>query len=116
MIWKPLFIVATAAGAGVLLWNIGLALRAESLLVAGPRLAADPWGWVTIIDVYLGFLVFGGYLCVREGRAARAVPWLAAIAVLGNVATAVYVLWVLWRAGWDIGALARPAAPGTRTS
>jgi hypothetical protein len=109
VILKPLFIVLTAVLAVLLLWNIGVALRAESLLVAGPRLAADPWGWVTIIDVYLGFVVFAGYLCVREGRASRALPWLAAIAVLGNVATAAYVLWVLWRARWDAGALVRPA-------
>lgn len=111
MIWKPLFIVLTTALAGLLLWNIGIAARAESLMIAGPRLAADPWGWVTILDVYLGFLVFGGYLCVRERRASRALPWLLAITVLGNVATAAYVLWAVWRAGGDFGALIRPARP-----
>lgn len=109
MILKPLFLLATAALAGWLTWNIGVAIRAESLLVAGPRLAADPWGWVTILDVYLGFLVFGGYLCVRERRAARALPWLAAIMLLGNVATAAYVLWAIWRARGDMATLLRPA-------
>mgnify|MGYP001267611035 CR=1 FL=1 len=99
-----------AALAALLSWEIGVAVRAESLLVAGPRLAADPWGWVTIVDVYLGFVVFAGYLCLREGRAVRAVPWLLAIFVLGNVATAGYVLWVTWRANGDLGALLRPAA------
>ncbi len=111
MIWKSTFIVLTALLAGLLLWNIGVALRAESLMTAGPRLAADPWGWVTIVDVYLGFLVFAGYLCVRERHAGRALAWVLGIMVLGNVVTATYVLWALWRAGGDFGALLRPARP-----
>lgn len=110
MIWRSIYLLAVTALAALLSWEIGVAIRAESLFVAGPRLAADPWGWVTIVDVYLGFVVFGGYLCLREGRAVRAVPWLLAIAVLGNVATAAYVLWVVGRANGDLGALLRPAA------
>jgi hypothetical protein len=108
MSWKLPFVLVTVALAALLAWSIGVAVRAESLLVAGPRLAADPWGWVTLLDVYLGFLVFAGYLCAREGRARRALPWLLAIAVLGNLATAAYVLWALWQGRGEAGALLRP--------
>lgn len=109
MMWRWTYVGAVTILAALLVWEIGVAMRAESLFVAGPRLAADPWGWVTIVDVYLGFVVFGGYLCLREGRVVRALPWLVAIALLGNVATAGYVLWVTWRANGDVRALLRPA-------
>lgn len=109
MIVKATFVLATVILTALLAWNILVALQAESLLTAGPRLAADAWGWVTILDVYLGFIVFGGYLCAREGRARHALPWLAGILVLGNVVTAAYLLWALWVARGDFTALVRPA-------
>lgn len=105
-----LFVGLLAAGALVLGNAIVVALGAESIFVAGPRIAQDPWAWVTIVDLYLGFLVFGGYVAVREGRAVRALPWLAAIFCLGNLASAAYVGWVLARHRFDPRALLRPAA------
>ena len=101
------FLACLAGFALLLAWTIVQAQLTESVFVGGPRLAAQPWGWVTILDVYLGFVVFGTYLAVREGSWRRALPWLVAISVLGNVATAAYLLWVLHRHGYDWAALLR---------
>ena len=47
------------------------------------------WGRVSLVDLYLGLVLFGGWIVIRE-RSARALPWLAALLVLGNLAAAVY--------------------------
>ena len=104
------FVGLLAVGVLVLGKAIVVALGTESVLVAGPRIAQDPWAWVTIVDLYLGFLVFGGYVVARERRAVRALPWLVAIFCLGNLASAAYVGWALARHRFDPRALLHPAA------
>ena len=109
------FVTVLLAWAAYLAWTIVSALQVESVFVAGPRLARDPWTWVTIVDVYLGFVVFAGFLVARERRPARYLPWLAGVFVLGNVVSAVYLAWVLARHRFDAAGLVRgPAAPGSR--
>jgi hypothetical protein len=49
------------------------------------------WGRVTLIDLYVGLVLFGGWVVIRE-RSMMAVPWLLAFVVLGNLATAAYAL------------------------
>ena len=107
----PVYAAALAVVAFYLGWVIVVALGAESLLVAGPRLAQDPWGWVTIVDLYLGFLVFGGYLAARERNPWRTLPWLVALMALGNIVSAVYLAWALHRGGYRLAALVEPAHP-----
>ncbi|MCC6230375.1 MAG: DUF1475 family protein [Phycisphaerales bacterium] len=59
---------------------------------------AERWGIVTLIDLYAGFVVTATWICVLERRAWRALPWLIAMVFLGNLATAVYVVFRAWRA------------------
>lgn len=47
------------------------------------------WGRVTLIDLYVGLALFGGWIVIRE-RSPVAVAWLIALVVLGNFATALY--------------------------
>lgn len=47
------------------------------------------WGRVTLIDLYIGLALFGGWIVIRDGWA-RAGPWFVALVVLGNLAAAVY--------------------------
>ncbi len=49
------------------------------------------WGRVTLIDLYVGLVLFGGWILLRE-RSAVALPWLLSLVVLGNLAAAVYAL------------------------
>jgi len=103
------FALLVVAWAVYLAWTIASAMQVESVLAAGPRMARDPWTWVTIIDVYLGFLVFAAFLVARERRLARCLPWLAGVVILGNVVTAAYLAWVLARNQFDLAALVRRA-------
>lgn len=89
-----------AGAIAYLVWCIAAALMADSLFDAAGRMAAEPWGWVTIVDLYVGFLVAAGVIVAREKHVMRWLPWLVALLVLGNVATAAYAIrWLLPTAG-----------------
>lgn len=47
------------------------------------------WGRVTLIDLYAGLALFGGWIGLREGWR-RTLPWLVGLVVLGNLAAALY--------------------------
>ncbi len=53
---------------------------------------ALPWGRVTLIDLYLGLVIFGGWIAVRETNRTRIALWWIALAVLGNLAAGVYLM------------------------
>ena len=72
---------------------IAWAVHAGDFGEAGAWLTTDPWGIVTLADLYLGFLLSAVMICFLE-RSWKAVLWIAPIPVLGNVWT---VLWVIFR-------------------
>lgn len=93
---RRLFAFALLSGSLYLSWCIVLAVQSGNLFEAAGRLAREPWGWVTIVDLYLGFLVVGGLMVWRERRPVRWLPWLAALFLLGNLASAAYLVrWLL---------------------
>jgi len=65
-----------------------------------------PWFQLTLIDLYLGFFLFGGWILFREESRAKAVGWIVVICVLGNLAACIYALKALvqsrgnWTAFW----------------
>lgn len=82
-------------------WISGFVLVAMALTIAYGFVAGEfgeegsaildlAWGRVTLIDLYLGFALFGAWIVLRERSPKRAVPWLVALAVLGNLAAAAY--------------------------
>lgn len=56
---------------------------------AGAWLTSDPWGIVTLADLYLGLLLSAFVIAVME-RNWRAILWIAPIPILGNLWTAVW--------------------------
>jgi hypothetical protein len=67
----------------------------------GAVLLSLPWGVISIVDVYAGGALFSGWIAMRERSIPRTAAWVAAIVVLGNLATALYALIALWTAGGD---------------
>ncbi len=65
------------------------------------ELVAFPWFNVSLVDVYVGFGLFGGWIAFRERSAARAAGWIVAILVLGNLASCVYALAAMSTCGGD---------------
>ena len=60
---------------------------------AGRWLVSDPWGIVTLADLYFGFLLSAVIIALFE-RPLHALLWIAPIPFLGNVWT---VVWFVWR-------------------
>ena len=50
------------------------------------------WGRVSLIDLYLGLIIFGAWIALRETNRVRIALWWVALAVLGNFAAGIYVV------------------------
>lgn len=51
-----------------------------------------PWGLVSLIDVYVGFALFSGWVIYREVSPVRWLPWVAAFMLGGNMVTCGYAV------------------------
>lgn len=70
------------------------AVRAGDFAGAGDWLTAEPWGIVTLTDLYFGFTLSALVIAATERRWLPALFWILPIFVLGNVWTG---LWFLFR-------------------
>lgn len=68
------------------------AVRHGDLLAEGDRLMAMPWGRATLLDVYVGLVLFSAWVAWRETRRLVAVAWITAILATGNIGACCYVL------------------------
>ncbi len=68
----------------------------------GAVLTGMPWGVVTLIDFYIGILIFSTWVCFRESNPLVMVAWIIAFIFTGNLATAVYLLKALIQAKGDM--------------
>ena len=72
----------------------------------GQILLSMPWGIVSLVDVYVGFVLFSGWIVYREKSLLRSVLWVAAVMILGNFTASVYALIALltsrgdWQRFW----------------
>ena len=62
----------------------------------GSELLANPWGIVSLVDLYAGFTLFAIWIAYRESRVQNAVLWIVALMILGFFIGAVYVLYALY--------------------
>lgn len=53
----------------------------------------DPWGRVTLVDLASGLVLAGAWIGWREASLLRAIPWWLAMALTGNLAFGIYVVW-----------------------
>ena len=84
--------VLAAVGLIGLAAAIGYALMSGDFAHEGGRLLNMPWGIVTLVDLYLGFLLFAFWMGFRERSPWHALPWIVSLLVLGNLVACVYVL------------------------
>ena len=68
----------------------------QSLSEAVGWLVSEPWGVVSLIDLYLGFVLIAILIWVFEPNKLIALVFILPLPVLGNVWSAV---WLAWRLG-----------------
>jgi hypothetical protein len=69
----------------------------------GSVLLSMPWGIVSLVDVYIGFILFSGWIVYREKSVVRSAVWVALVMVLGNFTASLYVLIALLTSRGDWG-------------
>jgi hypothetical protein len=67
----------------------------------GSKLLANPWGIVSMVDLYTGFILFSGWIVYREENKIAAALWVLAMMVLGFFTGSLYALIALFRSGGD---------------
>jgi hypothetical protein len=67
----------------------------------GAEILKNPWGIVSLVDLYTGFILFSGWIAFREKTILRTVLWIAAMLVLGFFAGSLYTLLALLGSGGD---------------
>jgi hypothetical protein len=77
------------------------AFRRGDLLGEGSRLFAMPWGIVSLVDLYTGFILFSGWIIYRERSLPVAILWTIAMLTLGFFAGSLYAIIALQTSGND---------------
>ena len=88
--------ILVAVGGLVLAALIVWAVQAGDFSAAGAWLTSDPWGMVTLADLYLGFAILAVLIWVLEPNKRVALLFILPLPVLGNVWAAV---WLALRVG-----------------
>jgi hypothetical protein len=68
------------------------ALAAGQFPIDVSRPLENPWGFATVVDVYVGFAIFSCWVVWREARVTRAIAWVVLIMLGGNLVSALYLL------------------------
>lgn len=85
---------------------IGSAFINGDFGVEGAKLTAMPWGIVSLVDLYVGFILFSGWIIYREKSVLATVIWVVLMMGLGFFTGALYTFIALqtsdgqWRKFW----------------
>ncbi|MFN2151662.1 MAG: DUF1475 family protein [Anaerolineales bacterium] len=67
----------------------------------GAALLQNPWGIVSLVDLYTGFALFSGWIIYREKSFARSLIWVILMMVLGFFTASLYTFIALNASGGD---------------
>ncbi|MEP3265573.1 MAG: hypothetical protein ABJ081_03010 [Hyphomicrobiales bacterium] len=54
------------------------------------RITQDLWGWVTLLDLYLGFILIAIFIAIIERESSIAFMWIVPLFFLGNIWSALW--------------------------
>jgi hypothetical protein len=94
---KAIALLGLLAMTAILIYGFTVGDFAEE----GKQLLSMPWGIVSLVDLYVGFVLFSGWIVYREKSAARSVVWVILMMVLGFWTASLYTLIALQASGGD---------------
>lgn len=91
------------AGLGVLAMTSVLVygFTAGNFSADGAELLQNPWGVVSMVDLYTGFTLFSAWIVYREKSVVRSLFWVILMMVLGFFTGSLYVLLALFSSKGD---------------
>lgn len=72
----------------------------------GSQILQNPWGIVSLVDLYTGFILFSIWIVYREKSILRSIVWVVLMMVLGFFTGSLYMLIALmtskgdWKKFW----------------
>ncbi|QSX07855.1 DUF1475 family protein [Alkalibacter rhizosphaerae] len=69
--------------------------------VDGGEILSNPWGIVSMVDLYVGFVLFSCWIAFREKSVFVSIVWIAAMMILGFFAGSLYVFIHLYASKGD---------------
>jgi hypothetical protein len=94
---KAIALLGLLAMTAVLIYGF----TAGDFLAEGSQLLDMPWGIVSLVDLYVGFILFSGWIIYREKALLPSLLWVILMMVLGFWAGALYTFTALQRSGGD---------------
>jgi len=86
-------------GTLIMFFTLAYGFIAGDFFKEGSILFSMAWGKVSLIDVYIGFFLFSGWVLYREQKWMTAFIWIFSVMILGNFVTCLYVTIVLYKSG-----------------
>lgn len=94
---KLISLLGVLAMGGVLIY----AFTSGDIRAEGSILLNMPWGIVSLVDLYVGFILFSGWIVYREKSPIVAGFWVVMMLVLGFFAGSLYALIALFSSQGD---------------
>lgn len=94
---KAVALLGFLAMGAILIYGFAVGNFAEE----GTLLLSMPWGIVSLVDLYVGFILFSGWIVYREKSLARSIVWVFFVMVLGFFTASLYTLIALQTSGGD---------------
>lgn len=85
----------------IMLVSITTAFIIGDFFQEGSVLLSLAWGKVSLIDVYIGFIIFCGWIIYREGSLWRSMIWVILMMVFGNMTACLFILLALRQSRGD---------------
>lgn len=92
---KGISLLGILAMTGVISW----AFLYGDFASEGSKLLSMPWGIVSLIDLYVGFILFSLWIIYREKTIASSIIWTILMLTLGFFTGSLYVFIALQKSG-----------------
>ena len=92
---KFISILGILAMTGVLIYGFTIG----NFSVDGAKILANPWGIVSLVDLYVGFTLFSCWIVFREKAWLPSIVWVVLMMVLGFWTGALYTFIALQTSG-----------------
>ena len=99
---KAISLICLLAMTAVLVYGFTIG----DFIADGRQLLSNPWGIVSLVDLYVGFILFSGWIIYREKSIIRSIIWVFLMMILGFFTGALYTFFALqtsggtWRRFW----------------
>jgi len=67
----------------------------------GGELLSNPWGVMSLIDLYVGFTLFSMWIAFREASKFSAIIWIVLMMILGFFTASLYILILFYKSKGD---------------